>query len=312
MVVIPARNEEASIERVVRSLPPDTVIVVDDHSTDRTAERARAAGAGVLTAPPLPRNALGKPNACAFGAAALTSRWVLFTDADTCFETGFLDSVIACAEASGLSMLSIQLDPEYRGFAENLLVPYARALAFTGASVLSDPHALFRGQCLLMRLEPYGFIGGHAAVITQISEDVKLRRLGERHRLKIATVRAAGLGRVRLYSGYPGIRSGIERHAFRFMSLGTTAGLAIVLTALLAAAWLPLLAWLLFDQQWIAAAVFALIPTLLLLAWYPRKLYALLAPLAVYMILPALMAGLISAFFSRPISWKGRVIRTFS
>src|SRR5208282_2219346 len=95
MVVIPARNEEAVIGRAVRSLPPDTVIVVDDHSRDRTAEVAREAGAGVLPAPDLPRNGIGKSNACAAGARALTSRWVLFTDADTWFEPGFLDAAVA-------------------------------------------------------------------------------------------------------------------------------------------------------------------------------------------------------------------------
>lgn len=310
MVVIPARNEESNIERAVRSLPADTVIVVDDHSTDRTAAVAREAGAGVLSAPPLPRNALGKPNACSFGAAALRSRWILFTDADTWFEPGFLNAAIACAEAGGLSMLSVQLQPECRGLIENVFVPYVQALAYTGASMISEPHAFFRGQCLLVQREPYGFVGGHAAVATQISEDVKLRMLGERHRLKIATVRAAGLGHVRLYQGYSGIRSGIERHAFRFMSIGATSGVVILLTAFLAALWLPVLAWLLWDQQLAAACVFALIPAALLLAWYPRKLAALLAPFAFYFLLPALLIGALAAFFGRPISWKGRIIRT--
>ena len=41
MVVIPARNEEGLIGNAVSSLPPDTVIVVDDFSADKTAEVAR-------------------------------------------------------------------------------------------------------------------------------------------------------------------------------------------------------------------------------------------------------------------------------
>ena len=59
MVVIPARNEEGVVGAAVKSLPPDSVIVVDDHSTDATAEEAREAGAGVLDAPPLVAGASG-------------------------------------------------------------------------------------------------------------------------------------------------------------------------------------------------------------------------------------------------------------
>src|ERR1019366_1291952 len=93
MVVIPARNEEAMIGRAVRSLPHDTVIVVDDASEDGTAEVAHNAGAGVLPAPDLTGRGIGKSNACAAGARALTSRWVLFTDADTWFEPRFLEAI---------------------------------------------------------------------------------------------------------------------------------------------------------------------------------------------------------------------------
>ncbi len=312
MVVIPARNEEAVIGRAVRSLPHDSVIVVDDASTDRTAAVAREAGAGVLTAPDLPRNGLGKPNACAFGAAALESRWVLFTDADTWFEPGFLQAAVGCAEASGLSLLSIYLDPEYRGFAENVLVPYARALAFAGLSVVSEPYGLFRGQCLLAQREPYRFMGGHDAVVTQIAEDVKLTRLAERHRMKLAIARAPGLGHVRLYEGYRGVRAGIRRQAFRFMVVHSMVGVTILLLAFAATLWLPLLAWLIWDQQWIPACVFGVVPTLLLLPWYRRWWIALLASVAIYWILPALIAGLLSAIFGRPIEWKGRKVRAVS
>ncbi len=88
MVVIPARNEEGNIGAAVRSLPPDSVIVVDDFSNDKTAEEAREAGAGVLPAPQPLDGAVGKSNACMEGARVLTSRWILFADADTRFEPG--------------------------------------------------------------------------------------------------------------------------------------------------------------------------------------------------------------------------------
>jgi glycosyltransferase involved in cell wall biosynthesis len=312
MVVIPARNEEAAIGRAVRSLPHDTVIVVDDHSEDRTAEIAREAGAGVLPAPDLPSKGIGKANACAAGARALTSRWVLFTDADTWFEPGFLDAVVGVAEASGLSLLSIYLDPEFRGIAEHTLAPYARALAFCGLGLANDPRSLFTGQCLLARLDSYHFIGGHGAVTTHLTEDIKLSMLAVRHRLKLATARAPGLGHARMYEGYAGVRNGIERQAFRFMMVNPMIGIVILCAALLGSLWLPVLAWLIRDQQWSVAAFFALVPTLLVWPWRRSWWDALLAPLAVYWILPTLAVGLFTALFGKPVRWKGRSVRAVS
>jgi cellulose synthase/poly-beta-1,6-N-acetylglucosamine synthase-like glycosyltransferase len=312
MVVIPARNEETTIGRAVRSFPPDTVIVVDDDSEDGTAEAARQAGAGVLHAPKLLRNGIGKANACAAGARALTSRWVLFTDADTWFEPGFIEAVVAYAEAGELSLLSIHLDPEYRGLAEHTLGPYARALALCGVGAVNSPRALFTGQCLLARLVSYSFIGGHSAGAIYLTEDIKLAMLAERHRLKFATARAQGMGRARMYEGYAGLRSGLERQAFRFMMVNPTIGVVNLCVALLAALWLPVLVWLIWRHQWMAAAFFALVPTLLLRPWYKSWARALLAPMAVYWILPSLGAGLFSALFGRPVQWKGRTVRAVS
>ncbi len=81
-VVIPALNEEEPIAEVVRACLttglPNEVIVVDNDSTDRTTERARDAGARVVTAP------RGYGRACAAGAAAVDpqSEIVVFLDGD--------------------------------------------------------------------------------------------------------------------------------------------------------------------------------------------------------------------------------------
>src|SRR5512135_3260125 len=68
-VVIPALNEEEPIGEVVRAVaaqPVDEIIVVDNGSTDRTAERAAAAGARVVREP---RRGYGR--ACRAGALAV-------------------------------------------------------------------------------------------------------------------------------------------------------------------------------------------------------------------------------------------------
>jgi glycosyltransferase involved in cell wall biosynthesis len=81
-VVIPALNEEEPIAGVVRECfatsVPNEVIVVDNHSADRTADRAREAGARVVTAP------RGYGRACAAGVRALSPECeiVVFIDGD--------------------------------------------------------------------------------------------------------------------------------------------------------------------------------------------------------------------------------------
>ena len=309
MVVIPARNEQGVIGAAVRSFPPDTVIVVDDQSADRTAEEAREAGAGVLEAPPLIPGVLGKANACMAGARILTTRWILFADADTRYEPDMLSSAVEFAEAGGMAFLSVQLEPQPECFAENFLEPYATALLFSGASLRQDPAAMFSGQCILALRQAYEFVGGHAAVWRYLAEDVKLALLAQRHRMGFAVVRSGTLGRVRSYDGWKSAWRGIERKAFRFLHMNAWIGLTVLLTALCAALWLPLSLWLWFTGHRVTPAVILLLVFMQLRPWYGNGLRLLLAPLAVYAVLPILLHGAFSALADRHIEWKGRTVR---
>jgi glycosyltransferase involved in cell wall biosynthesis len=93
-VVIPALNEEEPIADVVRECLatgiPREVIVVDNGSTDRTAERARAAGARVVNAP------RGYGNACAAGVAAVSAECeiIVFLDGDGSDVPEFMDQLV--------------------------------------------------------------------------------------------------------------------------------------------------------------------------------------------------------------------------
>src|SRR5215470_18295536 len=93
-VIIPALDEEETIAGVVRECLatglPDEVIVVDNDSKDRTAERAREAGARVVTAP------RGYGRACAAGvrAVSLECDIVVFLDGDGSDIPGFIQKLV--------------------------------------------------------------------------------------------------------------------------------------------------------------------------------------------------------------------------
>lgn len=308
MVVIPARNEEGVIAGAVQSFPPDTVIVVNDGSTDKTADEARDAGAGVLEAPPL-MGALGKANACMAGARILTSRWILFANADTRYQEGFLESAMEGAYHSEAFFLSVHLTPRAQSLTERLLEPYTEALLFSSSRLLRDPVFLFEGQCVLVLREAYEFIGGHTAISKFLSEDLHLAMLASRHKMGITVTRAAGLGHTRTYTGWKGAWRWIERKAFRFVHLEPRITVTILVTAVCAALWLPLAAWLWFTGHRIAPFVLLLLVVLQLRPWYGNRLRCLLAPVAVYAALPFLMHGLTAAFFKKQIVWKGRKVK---
>jgi len=312
MVVIPARNEAGVVAGAVKSFSPDTVIVVDDHSTDKTADEARDAGAGVLEAPPL-QGALGKTNACMAGARILTSRWILFADADTRYQEGFLESAVEGAYHSEVFFLSVHLTPRSQSLTEHLLEPYTEALLFSSSRLLRDPAFLFEGQCVLVLREAYEFIGGHSAISKSLAEDLHLAMLAQRHKMGIAVVRAARLGHARTYTGAEGAWRWMERKAFRFVHLELRITVTILATAAIAALWLPLAAWLWIAGHRIAPFVLMLLVVLQLRPWYGNgygnRLRCLLAPVAIYAALPFLLHGLTAALFKKQIVWKGREVK---
>lgn len=212
-IIVPARNEEASLGACLRSLVEQKgvtfeVIVVDDASADRTREIASSfAGVRVISAPDLPAGWTGKNNALAAGAKEAAGKWLLFTDADTVHLPGSLANAIREAECHGAALLSYSPAQEVRGFWEHAVMPviFAELAGTYRPSEVSNPEspaAAANGQYLLISREGYDAVGGHARVASEILEDVALARAVKASRRKIFFRYAADAVRTRMYRNF--------------------------------------------------------------------------------------------------------------
>ena len=184
-VVIPARNEEDNLSRLLPSLrdpsfAPHEILVVDDHSTDRTAEIARGHGANVISGSDLPAGWYGKPWACQQGAEAATGDWLLFLDADLVVAPGGLRRLAALAVAEPEAVHSIGPYHRIERTYEELSA-FFNAIMILGmnAFTVKGPQAreigLF-GQAMLLSKATYAAVDGHYRVRAQVLENFHLSR----------------------------------------------------------------------------------------------------------------------------------------
>ena len=179
-IVVPARNEETNIPKLLRSLrgqiyEGDEIIVVDDHSEDKTAVIAEREGARVIKSKKMPPRWTGKTWACYQGAQAATGKILIFLDADTLIQDSGFDSLISSYnEIDGV--LSIQPYHKMHKLYEQLsaffnLVLMAAMGSFTILGRMIKPIGLF-GPVIALEKKLYFESGGFEKVKGEILEDL--------------------------------------------------------------------------------------------------------------------------------------------
>jgi len=220
-IIVPARNEEASLGACLESLTAQAgvtfeIIVVDDASSDRTPEIAQSfTGVRVLSLSPEPPppNWTGKNNALVAGAKVARTQWLLFTDADTVHLPGSLARALDEAKKQQADLLSYSPAQTVVTFAERAVMP----VVFAELAAQYPPHKVreensrvvaANGQYILVRRAAYDAVGGHAAVATEILEDVALARLFRNAARRIHFRYGGDAVRARMYRNWPQLREG--------------------------------------------------------------------------------------------------------
>ncbi len=329
-VVIPARNEAAHIGAAVRSLLHQTcanqihLFVVDDNSTDGTAEAARAAlstdnlsALKIINGRPLPPGWTGKLWAVQQGLEAafpLRPRFLLLTDADVEHAPDSVATLVSVAEGERYDMVSFMVKLHCGSLAEKLLIP-----AFVFFFFMLYPPLWIRSQrrrtagaaggCMLIRPEALERAGGIAAIRSEIIDDCALAR----------RVKASG-GRVwlgvthdtrslRLYKSFGEIERMIARTAFNQLRHSVT----LLLVATLGLAFLYLLPLILIVMRgWLTllglAAYFlmAFVYRPVVRFYGLRMGWTLTLPLSAVFYMFATIDSAIKFWRGRGGEWKGR------
>lgn len=218
-IIVPARNEEASLGDCLESLLAQTgasfeVIVVDDASTDDTPQIAASFPAvRVVDAGPLPEKWTGKNHAMAAGARQSKGKWLLFTDADTVHRPGSLARALAEAQQHGAALLSYSPEQEVQGPWEKAVMPviFAELAGAYSPAKVNDPAspvAAANGQYLLISRAAYDAVGGHAKIAGDLLEDVGLARLVKRSGGKMFFRYGGDAVRTRMYRSFAQLREG--------------------------------------------------------------------------------------------------------
>jgi len=336
-VIVPARNEEDCLGACLESLVSQSeeifalgtdweLLVVDDHSTDRTAEIARGfAGVRLVEAEKLEKGWTGKANAIWKAAKQARGRWLLFTDADTIHEPGDLRRAIHEAVRHKVGMLSYSPRQAASGLAQRSLMPLVfseLALAYPPAKV-SDPNtriAAANGQFLLVEREAYRKLGGHASVAGKVLEDVELAVLAKRRKVGLRFRYADDALSARMYRSTAAMIEGWTKNlALLFdnalaLSLWRALDISLLFGLPLLAVWLWNARFAAHSLQWLGAGwVLALLWVRTLVRFYARVAKSnfpfvdcALAPLGLPLFVVLLYRSWFQHRILKRVSWKGR------
>ena len=191
-VLIPARDEEKNIERAVRSAAGNRgvdleVIVMDDDSSDRTAEIVKEIARSdprvrLVEAPTLPQGWCGKQHACARLADQAHAEYLVFVDADVELAPDALSRMVALVKKSGRDLISGVPRQKTETALGRMIIPLIHfiLLGFLPLAGMrrwqSAPWAAGCGQLFMVRREAYEQAGGHGSIRSSRHDGLMLPR----------------------------------------------------------------------------------------------------------------------------------------
>lgn len=313
-VIIPARNEERSLPKLLEalnrsSIKPEEIVVINDHSTDKTSEIAKSYGVKVIESLALPQNWTGKAFAISQGVENTKSNILLFLDADTQPAKDLIGKLLSTLDKSG-GMISVQPFHQMQSLYER----FASVFNLIGAigARLGEPNGLAFGPVMMLKRQDLEKIGGIQTVKNQLLEDRGLGLLFRKNNLAVNTFIGAKDVSFQMYpNGIRSLTQGFTKNmAAGSVGISKTRFFLLFLwfSGLAAAAWELPFAFFAWSQTGNPPSFYQYCLTIgfgLQFWWFSRKLgnfkfYLILYPLMV-------LYFLVVFFYSVTLTWNGQV-----
>lgn len=331
--IVPARDEAETIGEALRSLFSQDypgrldVILVDDGSSDGTAEAARVAAEllaaedrlTVIDGAPPPRGWTGKVWALQQGfeqatAAGRRPDYLLLTDADVTHGARVLADLVSRASAGGQVLASVMAKLRCRSFAERCAIPafvyfFQMLYPFAWVGQPERKTAAAAGGCMLVKTDVLAAIGGFRPISGALIDDCALaRQLSDKGAIWLGL--SESLHSIRRYETFGPISRMVRRSAYaelKFSPLRLLAAMLGMALTFLA----PLL--LAFFASGYAAFLGVLAWVLMLISFQPMlrfygvsPLWALALPVIAAMYMVWTVQSAVEHALGRGGSWKGR------
>ena len=333
-ILIPARNEERSIEACVRAALATQsvhveVVVANDHSEDRTAEivirlAAEDSRVRLISVPTLPAGWCGKQFACQHLSEFARHKILCFLDADVRLAPQGIACMAETLRANRAALLSGFPKQETYTWLEQMLIPLMHFLLLGFLPMIGmkkttrEAYGAGCGQIFVADVQAYRQAGGHAAIRNSLHDGITLPRAFRRAGLKSDLCDATAVATCRMYRSNAEVLHGLLKNATEGLaSSGRILPFSFLL--LLGQVCPPvLLVYLLWHGNSTYAIVLAAAATLFsylprfIAAWkFQQPIFgAVLHPLAIFILLGIQWYAFVLARIGEPNSWKGRTYST--
>lgn len=326
-VLIPARNEEDGIAEAVHAALASTgvsveVIVLDDHSDDRTAEIVQAIArsdsrVSLVSGPTLPSGWCGKQHACHVLARHASFDLLCFVDADVRLAPDALLRMSAHMHESRTDLLSGFPRQITLTFMERLLIPLIHFVLLGYLPLDGERRtrmAAFAagcGQLMMVRRGSYEAAGGHGAIGESLHDGIRLPKLFRSRGLRTHLFNATDLASCRMYRNAGEVWNGLRKNATEGMAAPGRIGpfTFLLLMGQVAPFILLSIAAIRGDDPTplaLACGMVLIVRLIACLGFHQPLMGAVLHPLGILLLLAIQWQALLDKLRGRGPAWRGR------